>query len=100
MKKTNLTLQQELDVKKWSASEEKGTDMCGHMPYCGYCKIKEEYPCAKAYNRMIKEQNALLRPVAKAKPLRQKFTSETCDVNSPSVCPPKPRSVRNMKNDK
>lgn len=40
--------QQELDVKKWLASEKEGKDACGEFDYCAHCDKNEEFPCAVA----------------------------------------------------
>lgn len=56
MKKSNKDLQRELDIQKWVESEKHCEDMCRKMPYCEYCKGEAEYPCAKAYNRMKKDE--------------------------------------------
>lgn len=54
MAKTNVELQQELDVLKWEESQKNGADMCGNMPYCPSCQMEPEFPCAKAYRRAKK----------------------------------------------
>ena len=60
-------LQTHLDIVKWHESENNGMDMCRHMPYCDYCKGEEEYPCALAYERMEKANEAKVKAEAKAK---------------------------------
>lgn len=71
----NVELQKQLDMQKWALSVEKEEDMCGKLPYCNYCKMSEEYPCAEAYIRM-EEAN---RPVApkKAKAPAKKATPKS-----------------------
>lgn len=59
MAKTNVELQQELDVLKWEESQKNGADMCGNMPYCPSCQMEPEFPCAKAYRRAKKAQKAV-----------------------------------------
>lgn len=49
-----IDLQTMLDIQKWHLSEDNAMDMCAHLEYCPYCRINEEFPCAKAYNRMEK----------------------------------------------
>ena len=60
-------LQTHLDIVKWHESENNGMDMCRHMPYCDYCKGEEEYPCALAYERMEKANEAKVKAETKAK---------------------------------
>lgn len=60
-------LQTHLDIVKWHESENNGMDMCRHMPYCDYCKGEDEYPCALAYERMEKANEAKVKAEAKAK---------------------------------
>lgn len=43
-----LELQHILDVEKWTLSEKTGYDMCGHLPYCGFCNKQQPCPCANA----------------------------------------------------
>lgn len=77
---TNKERQKSLDKQKWLASEQKGEDMSGQMPYCLHCQWfdselvyggsvvrwcncepKEEREikcyCATAYNRLIRQLN-------------------------------------------
>ena len=49
------TKQDELDVKKWLASEEKGADACGDFDYCACCDKNEQFPCAHAAEKKAKE---------------------------------------------
>ena len=60
-------LQTHLDIVKWHESENNGMDMCRHMPYCDYCKGEDEYPCALAYERMEKANEAKVKAEVKAK---------------------------------
>lgn len=61
-------VQTHLDIVKWHESEDRGMDMCRHMPYCEYCRGEEEYPCAKAYERMEQAKaEAEAKEVKKAK---------------------------------
>ena len=69
---TNQARQKLLDEEKWLASEKAGYDKAGGMEWCTHCEHTEyadnenggmctyiesstmKFPCAKAYNRMIK----------------------------------------------
>lgn len=42
------TLQQEIDVEKWLASEQAGRDLCGEATYCTYCDKTLTDPCARS----------------------------------------------------
>ena len=42
------TLQQEIDVEKWLASEAAGRDLCGEATYCPYCDKALTDPCARS----------------------------------------------------
>jgi hypothetical protein len=44
-------LQNELDEKKWLASQLNNKDMCGCFSYCKHCNKRNLYPCASAYNK-------------------------------------------------
>lgn len=48
-------LQMRLDFDKWTESEKVGEDLCGKLNYCELCEGEEEYPCAKAYNRLFEK---------------------------------------------
>lgn len=37
--------------------EKKRKVKCGGEYYCKYCKMEEQTPCAKAYNRMVYENS-------------------------------------------
>lgn len=66
----NQDRQNSLDKKKWLASEKKGEDMSGEMPYCDHCLWQSEWLgccadqkeresrclCATAYNRLVRNQ--------------------------------------------
>ena len=70
-------LQTHLDIVKWHESENNGMDMCRHMPYCDYCKGEDEYPCALAYERMEKANEAKVKAEAKAKAPAKKAPAKT-----------------------
>ena len=50
---SNKERQGRLDEKKWLDGIKFGKDMCGEYAYCVLCDKTEEFPCAKAYNRML-----------------------------------------------
>lgn len=50
---SNKERQSRLDEKKWIDDIKFGKDMCGEYDYCALCDKTEEFPCAKAYNRML-----------------------------------------------
>lgn len=72
---TNQERQMKLDDEKWYASQKSGKDLAGEMSWCTYCDyqtnngmkklcaygdnpknaIRVKFPCAKAFNRMNKE---------------------------------------------
>lgn len=76
---TNQERQIKLDKEKWFASQKAGRDLAGAMGQCNYCnfqaknitegkvycsygnkptdKIRVKFPCATAYNKMIKIQD-------------------------------------------
>ena len=71
-------VQTHLDIVKWHESEDHGMDMCRHMPYCEYCRGEEEYPCAKAYERMEQAKaEAEAKEVKKAKKAAAPKASES-----------------------
>ncbi len=45
-------LQEYLDVEKWEESARRSTDMCGRYARCMECNRFEDYPCARAHNRL------------------------------------------------
>ena len=50
---SNKERQGRLDEKKWLDGIKFGKDMCGEYDYCALCDKTEEFPCAKAYNKML-----------------------------------------------
>ena len=50
---SNKERQGRLDEKKWLDGIKYGKDMCGEYNYCALCDKTEEFPCAKAYNKML-----------------------------------------------
>lgn len=51
-KMTLQALQEYLDVVKWKDSEKIHADMCGRYARCRYCTRTEDFPCARAHNRL------------------------------------------------
>lgn len=49
---TLQVLQEYLDVVKWKDSEKIHADMCGRYARCRYCTRTEDFPCARAHNRL------------------------------------------------
>ena len=50
---SNKERQGRLDERKWLDGIKFGKDMCGEYDYCALCDKTEEFPCAKAYNKML-----------------------------------------------
>lgn len=85
---TEKELQQQLDIKKWVESEKNCEDMCRLMPYCAYCDITAENPCAKAYNKMAEVEAAAadVKPAKKApakKPAAKKAPAKKETTEAP-----------------
>lgn len=59
-----LAKQEELDVKKWLASEKKGSDACGDFDYCAHCDKSAEFPCAVASEKAAKAADSAKAPKA------------------------------------
>ena len=70
----NAERQKTLDEQKWLASEAKGCDQSGFMPWCEFCNFRLDDGClatqaerergslcATAYNRMIRAKIRLQR---------------------------------------
>ena len=55
---TFQALQEYLDVVKWKDSEKIRADMCGRYARCRYCNRTEDFPCARAHNRLIEVQSS------------------------------------------
>ncbi len=64
--------QQELDVRKWNDSVDKGFDTCGSYDYCAACDKSVEYPCATAEEKSAKPAKATKKPAAKKAPKKAK----------------------------
>ena len=82
------TKQDELDVKKWLASEEKGADACGDFDYCACCDKNEQFPCAHAAEKKAKESKpAAKKPAAKsaAKPAAKPAAAKTTAAAKPAA---------------
>lgn len=50
-----LSLQKELDIKKWLESEIAKKDLCSSYNYCTKCDKQKENPCALAFNAYFKK---------------------------------------------
>lgn len=62
----NAERQNDLDIKKWIDSEQKGYDCCGSYDYCAKCDKQVDYPCAVAYDAFnTKQVKAAKKPAAK-----------------------------------
>ena len=57
--------QNDLDIKKWIDSEQKGYDCCGSYDYCAKCDKQVDYPCAVAYDAFNAMAKAEQKPAAK-----------------------------------
>ena len=57
--------QNDLDIKKWIDSEQKGYDCCGSYDYCAKCDKQVDYPCAVAYDAFNAKAKAEKKPAAK-----------------------------------
>lgn len=57
--------QDELDVKKWLISEEKGADACGDFDYCKHCDKSVEFPCAVASEKASAAKKPAAKPASK-----------------------------------
>lgn len=49
-------LEQFLRTEKWRASTEQNSEMCGKYARCVYCDRFSDYPCARAYDTLIKKK--------------------------------------------
>ena len=84
-KLTNEQLQEKLDIEKWNDSQAKGADTCGEYKFCKFCDMKEDMPCAKAYNKaeeaevaatVVKETKTATKKTAAKKPAAKKTVSK------------------------
>lgn len=57
--------QNDLDIKKWIDSEQKGYDCCGSYDYCAKCDKQVDYPCAVAYDAFNAKAKVEKKPAAK-----------------------------------
>ncbi len=69
--------QEELDVKKWLVSEEKGADACGDFDYCKHCDKTIEYPCAVASEKADAANKPAVKKTASAKPAAKKADAKS-----------------------
>lgn len=49
-------LEQFLKTEKWRAGFEQESDMCGKYARCVYCDRFSDYPCARAYDMLMKKK--------------------------------------------
>ena len=84
-KLTNEQLQEKLDIEEWNDSQAKGADTCGEYKFCKFCDMKEDMPCAKAYNKaeeaevaatVVKETKTATKKTAAKKPAAKKTVSK------------------------
>ena len=61
------TLQQEIDVEKWLASEAAGRDLCGEATYCPYCDKALTDPCARSLLTEQAEKATAVEDVSETK---------------------------------
>ena len=71
-------LQMRLDFDKWTESEKVGEDLCGKLNYCELCEGEEEYPCAKAYNRLFEKSKKTT--IAKKAEKKDRRTDRRCEI--------------------
>ena len=51
---TYRQLEQYLRTEKWRADAECGADMCGRYARCAYCDRSSVYPCAYAFDALVR----------------------------------------------
>lgn len=49
-------LEQFLRTEKWRAGTEQEANMCGKYARCAYCDRFSDYPCARAYDTLMKKK--------------------------------------------
>ena len=49
-------LEQFLRTEKWRAGTEQESNMCGKYARCAYCDRFSDYPCARAYDTLMKKK--------------------------------------------
>lgn len=52
---TYRQLEQYLRTEKWRAGAEYGADMCGRYARCAFCDRSAAYPCAYAFDALVRE---------------------------------------------
>ena len=84
-------LQMRLDFEKWTESEKVGEDLCGKLNYCELCEGEEEYPCAKAYNRLYEKNKKETKKAAPAKKAEVKKEAPKAEAKkeAPKAAPAK-----------
>ncbi len=84
---TLQALQEYLDVVKWKNSEKIRADMCGRYARCRYCNRTEDYPCARAHNRLVEMQSSPVPDhipewLLPEPPVKEQFGEELADEES------------------
>ena len=91
---TLRALQEYLDVVKWKDSEKIRADMCGRYARCRYCMRTEDYPCARAHNRLAEMQaspvpDRIPEWLLPEPPVKEKFGAEIASEEEPRELPAK-----------
>ena len=91
---TLRALQEYLDVVKWKDSEKIRADMCGRYARCRYCTRTEDYPCARAHNRLAEMQaspvpDRIPEWLLPEPPVKEKFGAEIASEEEPRELPAK-----------
>ena len=90
---TFQALQEYLDVVKWKDSEKIRADMCGRYARCRYCNRTEDFPCARAHNRLIEVQSSPVPDhipdwLLPEPPVKEQFGEELASEDAPDAAPP------------
>ncbi len=85
---TLQALQEYLDVVKWKESEKINADMCGRYTRCRYCTRTEDYPCARAHNRLVEMQaspvpDCIPEWLLPEPPVKEEFGAEIASEEEP-----------------
>ena len=89
---TFQALQEYLDVVKWKDSEKIRADMCGRYARCRYCNRTEDFPCARAHNRLIEVQSSPVPDhipdwLLPEPPVKEQFGEEVASEDAPDAAP-------------
>lgn len=90
---TFQALQEYLDVVKWKDSEKIRADMCGRYARCRYCNRTEDFPCARAHNRLIEVQSSPVPDhipdwLLPEPPVKEQFGEELASEDASDAAPP------------